>query len=1380
VLVVQNDEHEWGSQLGLTDAKVDRQQRHPHAINLQCILKKSSILLEANYDDQTVSRVSMNRILQQLERLLTLLNETSLTSTIQSLNVVSAADLKLIAEYNASIPPATEECVHRMIEERVRTEPNAAAVCAWDGILTYQELDERSTRLAKHIRTVYTLKPDDIILLLYEKSMWAVVSMYTTLKAGCAYAFLGIQDPVERHSQLIASTRSRLVLTSTALAGAMAFHEISHLTVDEELMHSLPAMESSFQSDVHPHNLAFLVFSSGSTGVPKAAMIEHMSAATSAIAHGTREGLNTASRVYQFASYSFDISTGDMLTTLIFGGCVCIPSEDQRLGDLAGSMKALGINRACLTPTVASLLKPEDVPGLKILKLGGEALTHANVAAWAGKVHLINGYGPCEASIWSSYRTDISIQTDPSNCGSAVGCALWIANPEDYNKLIPLGAIGELLIEGPTLARGYFNDVERTIGAFVQPAFLREMFPERPGRVYRTGDLFRYASDGTIRFVGRKDSQVKVHGQRIELKEIESHIVSVCAGDGLGAVVYPKYGPFKGKLVAVLSFGNGLAQNGYVHILSENDKGLARVKFHHLETELLAALPPYMVPRVWIAVEALPVNPSGKLHRAVLTKWTESLSNAQKQQIRDTMDLSAEQNGLQSQPLSGSERTIQKIWAKVLGIPESGINADSNYFVLGGDSLSAMQIASLCRSEGLNLTMKDILGCKTLAKLALSASATLESPIYDIAKETSDTSTTFHLSAANFERLRQLPLFFGDCDPKLAVDDAFPATPMQRGIFLSRLKVLQSYNISIYLRVTSPSSKDGVDLNRLAEAWRRVVQRQPSLRTVFVNDARIHSGLLQIVIGGILTQSRQHYVADETEALRLHRQTQPCWDSNEPEQSIAFYQLPTGDVVCALDIAHTLTDAWSTDIIISDLAAAYDGLLPTDPAPSLRRLTEYLTDERRSSSIVYWKKYLQDSNPCIFPDLDVQPANSSHVDVDVSFPGLDFREFCTRTQTTPAVLFQAICALTLRVYSGWDDVVFGLLSSGRDIPIPDAENTLGAFITMLVGRFRFDARTTIQAQVQRLQRDYVEHLSYQFFPLADLQHALGLAGQPLFDTVLSVLAEPSATHTPKSGLRFDRIDQDGLTEYALVVNVDQSQEMLSATFTADLRRISEAQLHSIANTFSHIAFEMVAKQELQLGDINTISEIDRQHIDSWNSQCPEPLELCVNTLLQDQMVKNPDAPAIFACDGQLSYNELGRRSAAVAAHLIKLGLRPGSFVPFCFEHSMYAIVCIVGIIRAGLAAVPLDPSHPLTRLRLISSQVEAKVLLCSRQQLERCKDLAIEVVAAVEDVLDGNSLCTSTIEQVAVQPSDPVYVIFTSGSTVRKSWTTQPILKPPR
>ncbi|KAE9364111.1 hypothetical protein N431DRAFT_423237 [Stipitochalara longipes BDJ] len=725
------------------------------------------------------------------------------------------------------------------------------------------------------------------------------------------------------------------------------------------------------------------------------------------------------------------------------------------------------------------------------------------------------------------------------------------------------------------------------------------------------------------------------------------------------------------------------------------------------------------------------------------------------------MAASSEQETVQWQPLNDSERMIQKIWAKVLNLPESRINGDSNYFGLGGDLLSAMQIASLCRSEGLNCTMRDILDCKTLAKLASASKTVL--PSHTHVKDTSETGTRrFCLSLVDVEHLNRSLMPSGASDTILSIQDAFPATPMQRGLFLSRIKGLHVYDITVFLRITSSLSEDQVDVNRLAEAWQRVVNRHPSLRTVFVDDATLDVGLLQIVVEGGLAQYYRYCAANEQEAMALHQQSPPRWDSKRPEHSVALYQLPAGEVICALDIAHTLTDAWSTDLIIRDLAAAYDGFLPTEPAPSLRGLTDYLTEERSISTIEYWKTFLQDVEPCLMPDLDVRQASTSHADVDVSFHGLDIRGFCQKTQTIPAVFFQAIYALTLRVYTGRDEVIFGYLSSGRDVSIPDAEETVGAFETMLISRCRFNTTTTMAELTQTLQNDYVRHLSYQFCPLADLQHALG--SQPMFDTVLSVLEKPSAPNTPRSGLIIEPIKQDGLTEYTLVANVDYSQHSSSATLTADLRCMSKAQLCGIASTFSQIASEMIRSPQFKLADISPISEVDKQQIFSWNSQCPEPLELCVNTLIQDQMIKNPGAPAIFAFDGQLSYRQLDELSATTAAYLLRLGLPPGSFVPFCFEHSLYAIVAIVGIIRAGLAAVPLDPSHPFVRLQLISSQIDAKVLLCSRKQLEQCRSLAVEVVAAVEDVLDAGPRFTSAIE-VVVQPSDPVYVIFTSGST---------------
>ena len=209
-------------------------------------------------------------------------------------------------------------------------------------------------------------------------------------------------------------------------------------------------------------------------------------------------------------------------------------------------------------------------------------------------------------------------------------------------------------------------------------------------------------------------------------------------------------------------------------------------------------------------------------------------------------------------------------------------------------------------------------------------------------------------------------------------------------------------------------------------------------------------------------------------------------------------------------------------------------------------------------------------------------------------------------------------------------------------------------MTMLISRCRFDTTTTMGELTQKLQSDYVRHLSYQFCPLADLQHALG--SQSVFDTLLSVLEKPSAPNTPRSGLTIEPIEQDGLTEYTLVANVDYSQNSSSATLTADLQRMSKAQLCGIASTFSQIASEMIRSPQFKLADISPISEVDRQQIFSWNSQCPEPLELCVNTLIQDQMIKSSGAPAIFAFDGQLSYRQLDELSATTAVYLLRLGL----------------------------------------------------------------------------------------------------------------------------
>ncbi|KFY92557.1 hypothetical protein V498_04869, partial [Pseudogymnoascus sp. VKM F-4517 (FW-2822)] len=548
--------------------------------------------LIAQYDELITSTPQMTRILQQFEHVTRqLVAEGATTMQLKDIQFHSPQDAMDIASWNRSLPPLLDTCVHDVISGHAKARPDSTAVCSWDESLSYRELDELSTTFAHHLVKSFNIGPESLVPLLFSKSAWAVVAMVAVLKAGAGYVPMDPSHPPSRLKEIVDATQASVILCSPendplSRSLARASFVISRKTMENSLI-----TEDYIHTYVKPNNVAYVIFTSGSTGVPKGIVVEHEAFCTAASEHGKRTNLNTDSRVIHFSSYAFEACILEILTTLFNGGCVCVAPEDQRLEDIAKTMRDLHVNWAFFTPSFIRTIRPDQVPELKTLVLGGEALGVDNIDVWVDHCYLINGYGPSETIVFSIINEHVRRGTTPDSIGRPVGGTCWIVDPEDHSKLAPLGCIGELLIEGPTLARGYLNDADRTGKAFVQnpklvsqsvdnerqntngcvtnghadgyangniggklangsasrPARgrmyktgdlvrydgkLANSSASRParGRMYKTGDLVRYDcsgnADGAILFVGRKDGQVKIRGQRMELGDIEHHLKS--------------------------------------------------------------------------------------------------------------------------------------------------------------------------------------------------------------------------------------------------------------------------------------------------------------------------------------------------------------------------------------------------------------------------------------------------------------------------------------------------------------------------------------------------------------------------------------------------------------------------------------------------------------------------------------------------------------------------------------------------------------------------------------------------------------------------------------------------------------------------------------
>jgi len=441
--------------------------------------------------------------------------------------MVTPSDLAQIWQWNEMVPAYVDKCVHVIIQERIDAQPNAPAVCAWDGALTYAELGQFATDLAS--RLVHLgVGPDtaSVIPLCFEKSVWTAVAMLGVLKAGAGFVLIDPHQPEYRLRMIVEQVGANFIVSSLAKS------ELSSRLAPKSIVLSSQLFESPYSPTgpslliPDPSSVVYIAFTSGSTGEPKGACISHRNLASALHHQHQRMGFTTTTRFYDFSSYSFDASIGIFFTTLVAGGCICVPSEDDRRNNLIQSIISLDANTVDLTPSVAAILSPDLVPSLQTLILGGEALQVRDVNRWWDSARVMSFYGPCECTPTSTINCDAKTPEDTIHLGKGAGLVTWLVDPENHHSLVPLGAVGELLLEGPLVGLGYVRDPERTAISFIEnPVWLLAGAAGqrgRHGRLYKTGDLVRYRDDGSLVFVGRKDTQIKIRGQRIELGEIEN------------------------------------------------------------------------------------------------------------------------------------------------------------------------------------------------------------------------------------------------------------------------------------------------------------------------------------------------------------------------------------------------------------------------------------------------------------------------------------------------------------------------------------------------------------------------------------------------------------------------------------------------------------------------------------------------------------------------------------------------------------------------------------------------------------------------------------------------------------------------------------------
>ncbi|KAL4766170.1 nonribosomal peptide synthase Pes1 [Aspergillus foveolatus] len=762
-------------------------------------------------------------------------------------------DWARICKFNSVIPEIYDRCIHDVVSEQARLHPQREAVCAWDGSLTYGELDVLASELSYRLKG-YGVRPETFVALCFDKSKWNIVAMLGVLKAGGAFVPLDPTHPTPRLRSLVDSVNVNIMLCSRDRAEHLSTVVNNLIPLDEQSFGEISFLPGRYlRQEVESNNAAYLIFTSGSTGKPKGTLLEHRAFVSCAFAYGAPMGLNADTRILQFAAHTFDASLCESLAPLIHGGCVCVPSEEERLNDIVQAINRMNVNFICLTPSFARFINPSSIPQVNTALLVGEAMSRTDLEAWS-HIKLLNGYGPTEAAVCAAINSTMDINSDCRDIGLATGTHFWVVNPNNHNQLVPVGCPGELLLEGPTLARCYINNPEKTDDVFIyNPTWARHDPKRGDRRFYKTGDLVRYNSDlGSLTFLGRKDSQIKLHGQRIELGEVE-HNLSTLPLVKHGMAFLCESGPAKGKLMAVVSLNGELSSNTVpFKLLPPSERTYAVTE---LRQQLSKRLPTYMIPAVWLCVQALPLLPSGKLNRREIISWATNKTD-------DFQGGASESSGVETPKTTHSEVTVEdrltSIWSRVLAIPRDRISLEESFLALGGDSIAAITCMGYCKKQGMGVTVQDVLQSKSIRDLV-----TRVQEIKQLVKYQEETGEPFGLS------------------------------PIQKLHFMIRKEGQGYFNQSVRTRLSRRLSADD-----LGHAIQVIIERHSMLRVRLIEDTLM----------GTLRQRITRDI-DSSYRLRVHNINQQA----QMESAISASQLCINAFegpIMAVDIFYTEDDCF--------------------------------------------------------------------------------------------------------------------------------------------------------------------------------------------------------------------------------------------------------------------------------------------------------------------------------------------------------------------------------------------------------------------------------------------------------------------------------------
>ena len=1085
--------------------------------------------------------------------------------------------------------------------------------------------------------------------------------------------------------------------------------------------------------------MAYVIYTSGSTGVPKGVEVTHRNVARLLDSTQPRYKFGPSDVWTMFHSFAFDFSVWEIYGALLFGGRLVVVSHETARSPEA-FRRLLAVERVSVlnqTPSAfRQLIRADEALGddsglplcLRWVIFGGEALELQSLRPWFDRhgdqmPRLVNMYGITETTVHVTYREIGLADLDQGQAAGPIGRAIpgWqIYLLDRVGQPVPVGVVGEMFVGGSGVARGYLNRPGLTADRFVP-----DSFGDIPGaRLYRSGDLARRRPDGELEYVGRADHQVKIRGYRIELGEIEASLARH---------------PQVRESVVIVREDRGGDPRLVAYIVPRTVPGPTSPG---LRRHLKQTLPDYMVPAVFVPLAALPLTENGKVDRRALPAPGGS---------RPDLD------GAFVAPRTEIEERVAAIWAAVLDLDEVGVH--DNFFDLGGHSLLATRAISRIRDAfGVDLPLRPLFENPTVAGLAECVEAAERDGL----------------------KIATPPLV------RYEGTDPAPLSTSQRALwFLDQLDPGRAtFHVTAAVRIGGP-----LDLDALARSFDAIVDRHEALRTTFAVDRgepiQVVSGDTQAMmtvvdLSGLPIHDR------EAEARRIAEVESRCpFDlSRDRLARCRVVRIDPENHVVILTMHHIITDGWSFGVAAREIAALYGAFVDGEPSP-LPPLAIQAGDFARwqrswlgagpavDALLGYWTRQLADLStlelPTDHPRPPIRRGRGEIRPFGLSAPlSKGIIDLGRREGTTPFMTLLAAFQVVLHRWSGQDDVAVGSPIANRNRA--EVEGLIGYFVNMLVLRGDLSGQPTFRELLARTRETALGAFEHQDLPFDRLVEALhpgrDLGRTPLFQAmfVLQNNAMPDVGRPELSLEAFGGGEGTGTAKFDLTLALVESEGVFSGSIEYDTDLFAPSTIDRLIAWLQATLEAVVLDPGRRVIDIPILDPAEVERVIVGFNPPPEPFsdKLAIHQLFQAQAVRSPGAIALVEPGRSWTYGELDARSDGLARKLVELGVGPETLVGLCVDRSMAMAEGIWGILKAGGAFVPLDPSYPSDRLAFLLDDSAAPLVLVEAHLADRLPTgLAVKVVILGDD----SPLENQTPLAVEVSPDYPAYVIYTSGST---------------